>query len=145
VIDLHAVIARRCARANAGRVLILGTTFTIESQRLRAAFWQAGVDAAPPIDAITRAEVAQVIAEAQRLQLRGAADRLARIARTAIAHSVTPLIVCLACTELLLAFPEYRCTPIFEVGGIRYVNPSALHMDAAFDFAVQEAETQAPT
>jgi aspartate racemase len=139
VIDLHAVIAQRCARADARRVLVLGTTFTMESQRLRNAFAQAGVDAAAPQDAVARAELAQVIAEVLRNRLAGAAERIARIARTAIARSAAPQTVCLACTELLLAFPEHRRTAIFEVDGVRYANASALHMDAAFDFAVQEA------
>jgi aspartate racemase len=143
VLDLHEVIAQRCALAGARRVLILGTAFTMQSQRLRNAFSQAGVDAAPPADPTARAEVAQVIADAHRLRAAGAAERIARIACTAITQSAASLTVCLACTELLLAFPEHRRTAMFEVDGIRYVNASALHMEAAFDFAATATESKA--
>ena len=39
-------------------------------------------------------------------------------------------IVCLACTELPLAFPEYRESASFESDGFRFVNTTVAHIDA---------------
>jgi aspartate racemase len=136
VIDLYAVIAEHCARINAGRVLILGTAFTMKSQRLRNAFAKVGVDAAAPQGAAAQ-EVVQLIADLHVTRLAEAPERIARIARIAFAQSTALQTVCLACTELLLAFPKHRRAAAFEVDDIRYTNASALHMDAAFALAVR--------
>jgi aspartate racemase len=136
VIDLYAVIAEHCARIAAGEVLILGTAFTMKSQRLRNAFARVGVQAAAPQGAAAQ-EVMHLIADLNLNRLASAAGRIAQIARISFARSTASQTVCLACTELLLAFPEHRRTVAFEVDGIRYTNASALHMDAAFEFAVQ--------
>ena len=39
-------------------------------------------------------------------------------------------VVCLACTELPLAFPEHRDAAAFEHGGFRFVNTTAAHVEA---------------
>jgi aspartate racemase len=136
VIDLYAVIAEHCARIEAGRVLILGTAFTMKSQRLHNAFATVGVNAAAPQGAAAR-DVVQLIADLHINRLAGARERIARIARISFAQPTAPQTVCLACTELVLAFPEHKRTAAFELDGIRYINASALHMDAAFELAMQ--------
>jgi hypothetical protein len=47
-------------------------------------------------------------------------------------------VVCLACTELSSAFQEQRMLPTFEQHGVVYINSTAVHINAAFDFAVGE-------
>jgi aspartate racemase len=136
VIDLYAVIAEHCARIDPGHVLILGTAFTMKSQRLRNAFARFGVDATAP-QGVAEQEVVQLIADLHVNRLADAAERIARIARISFAQSAAPQTVCLACTELLLAYPQYRRTASFNVDGVRYTNASALHMNAAFDLAMQ--------
>jgi aspartate racemase len=137
VIDLYAVIAQHCARVSARSVLILGTSFTMKSAMLRSAFAQSGVEAAAPHTAAARVEVAQLVRELQLNRLEGAAQRIDRIVRFSSTHFTVAPTACLACTELLLAFPEHKRTAMFEVDGIRYINASALHMDAAFQLAEQ--------
>jgi aspartate racemase len=44
--------------------------------------------------------------------------------------------VCPACTELPLAFQEQKMLATFEHDGILYINTTAVHISAAFDFAV---------
>ena len=44
-------------------------------------------------------------------------------------------LVCLACTELPLAFPEQKTLTLFESGGVRYMNTTAVHIRAVFDCA----------
>jgi aspartate racemase len=45
-------------------------------------------------------------------------------------------VVCLACTELPLAFKERKMLTTFEYDGVSYINTTAVHIVAAFDFAV---------
>jgi aspartate/glutamate racemase len=51
------------------------------------------------------------------------------------ATSGEPSAVCLSCTELSLAFPEYLNVPIFKIDGITYMNTILIHAKAAFDYA----------
>ena len=44
--------------------------------------------------------------------------------------------VYLGCTELPLAFPAYKHVGVFDVDGVRYVNSTALHIQAAFEYAI---------
>jgi aspartate racemase len=39
-------------------------------------------------------------------------------------------VVCLACTELPLAFPEHKETPCFEADGMWFVNTTMVHIEA---------------
>ena len=43
--------------------------------------------------------------------------------------------VCLACTELPLAFPEYADAPVFSVDDIRFINTSVVHAEAVLQAA----------
>ncbi|MGA8108153.1 MAG: hypothetical protein WB974_01885, partial [Acidobacteriaceae bacterium] len=44
-------------------------------------------------------------------------------------------VVCLACTELPLAFPGRRTYPSFQYGGVTYINTVAAHINAALESA----------
>ncbi|HEV2213246.1 MAG TPA: hypothetical protein VGS99_07845, partial [Gammaproteobacteria bacterium] len=63
-----------------------------------------------------------------------AASRLADIVRRHAAGR-PPALVCLACTELPLAFPGSGTRTLIESEGIRYLNSSTVHMHAIFDLA----------
>lgn len=125
------VVAKECARMGANQVLILGTAVTMRSPRFRHKFAEHGIDATGPEDETVRSLTAQLISELQLGHSEGAAQRLDTIARTACQQqfSATPL-VCLACTELPLAFPEMKSRSTFESGGIRYLNSTIVHVDA---------------
>ena len=45
-------------------------------------------------------------------------------------------IVCLACTELPLAFPEHKNSASFVENGITYVNTTVAHVDAAIEMSL---------
>ena len=49
--------------------------------------------------------------------------------------------VCLACTELPLAFPEFKTLPVFDYEGVSYINTTAVHINAVLDLAAQESRT----
>jgi len=137
VINIFEVVAKESARMGASEVLILGTDTTMRSARFREEFAKYGVEAAGPRDETGRAMTAGLIAELQLGKLERAAERLGGIVKSAFATQFTRQpVVCLACTELALAFAEQKTLATFEYDGVLYINSAAVHINAAFDFAV---------
>lgn len=139
VISILEVAAKESARIGACEVLILGTALTMRSPRFREGFAKYGVEAAGPHDEGLRALTVGLIDELQLGKLEGVAERLGRIAKMSFEQQFgAQPVVCLACTELPLAFQEKKMRTGFEYDGIVYINTAALHINAAFDFAVNE-------
>jgi len=139
VISILDAAARESAHVGAREVLILGTALTMRSPRFRESFAQHGIEASGPNDDTVRVLTADLIADLQLGKRESAADQLGRIARTSFTNQFkSQPIVCLACTELPLAFPEKKMLATFEHDGITYINSTAVHINAAFDFAVNE-------
>jgi aspartate racemase len=103
------------------------------------AFAKYGVEVAGPHDETARAMTVELITELQLGKPDGAAERLAEIAKISFGRQfkaqAQPL-VCLACTELPLAFQEQKVLATFEYHGVLYINTTAAHINAAFDFTV---------
>ncbi len=136
VVGIFHATARACADLGARRALILGTSTTMGSRRLVQVFRASGIDAGGPPEKRVGSEVERVIADLQERRDEGAADRIHGLVRMALGGPPpSGCVVCLACTELPLAFPSGRDLPTFEVRGVRYVNSTAAHVDAAFRLA----------
>ena|GEM_PF-2760006 len=111
--------AKQCARIGVSKVLILGTSATMNSLRLRIGL----------IAALQAAEVAEV---------EEATERLGDVARTSFQTQFSgPPVGCLACTELPFAFQDNSFEPTFEADGVLYINTSILHIEAAIQSAVE--------
>jgi aspartate racemase len=137
VISIVEATAQESARIGASEVLLLGTEPIMTSSILREEFAKHGVDAAGPYDEEAKARTIDLIAELRIGKLNGAAEKLGKIARISFERQFrTQPAVCLACTELPLAFPEQKMLSTFERGGVLYINTTAVHIDAAFNFAV---------
>jgi len=137
VISIFEAVAKESTRIGATEVLILGTPLTMRSPKFREAFAKCGVEAGGPHDDSARTKTEELIAELQLGRVERAAERLGKIARMSFKRqSKAQAVVCLACTELPLAFQEQKGLATFECDGIRYINSSAAHVGAAFDFAV---------
>ena len=136
VINLIDVAAAAGARIGARQVLVLGTELTMGSAIFRAAFADHGIEATGPRERKARNVVIDLIAELQLGKHDGFAERIGSIARRSSKQEFTaPLVVCLACTELPLAFPEAGILAVFEFDGITYINTPAAHIRATFDYA----------
>jgi len=136
VLSSFDAVASACARIDVRRVLILGTAVTMGSPALRSAFADRGIEAAGPGSDGARAAIVDLIARLQLGEAADAADLLGRTARAALAGAGGA--VCLACTELPLAFPEAQTLPVFEVEGVVYVNTTAVHVAAAFELVTSD-------
>jgi len=133
---LHAV-AIECARIGALRLLVLGTALTMSSSVFRREFARYGIAASGPEKQNVRSAVTELIDDLQRGQFQHAAERLSAIVRASLTPGAACPAVCLACTELPLAFPEQKILPSFELDGITYINTTIVHANAAFDFALE--------
>src|SRR5580704_8604279 len=139
VISILDVIAKESARIGVTEVLILGTAVTMRSASFRERFAKYGIAAAGPRDDSARDLIVELIAELQLGKIEGAAERIEKVARNCFeVQFQTQPAVCLACTELPLAFPEQKTQPSFRHDGITYLNTVAAHINAAFDLAANE-------
>ena len=134
VVDIFDALAAECVRRDESEVLILGTAATMTSARLSAVCASRGVKAAGPEDEGLRSLTVQLSRELQHGVDDAAAARIDDIVRRHAAGRPAPL-VCLACTELPLAFPGSGSRTLIESEGIRYLNSSTVHMHAIFDHA----------
>jgi aspartate racemase len=138
VLSLFEAVASETAQLGVKRVLILGTALTMRSQRFRDEFSKHGIEAAGPRDESARAMTIQLIEGLQLGHLQGAADRLMNIAKLpSEGQDGSQSAVCLACTELPLAFPLSKARPWFELDGTLYINTTIVHARAAFERAVE--------
>lgn len=141
VISILEAVAKESARIGACEILILGTALTMRSQRFREGFAKYGVEAAGPDSESARLMTIDLIAQLQSGRVEGMSERLGSIAKQSFKRQFgAQPVVCLACTELSLAFPEQKMLATFSHGGVLYVNTTAVHINAAFDFAVNSSE-----
>jgi aspartate racemase len=138
VISILDAMARKCKQIGARRVLLLGTGLTMESARFREEFAKRGIDAAGPRDEAMRAMTADLIISLQCGREAGAAEQLNTISQRSLESDsgAERRVVCLACTELPLAFESGKTRDTFEHDGTVYVNSSVVHVNTIFDFAL---------
>jgi aspartate racemase len=141
VISILDEMAKESARIGARQVLLLGTALTMRSSKFRETFAKYGNDASGPRDETLRTTATELITDLQVGNLERAAQRVANVARLSLESQFGDRpAVCLACTELPLAFAEMKQLPTFEYDGILFINVSAVHINAAFDFAVNQEQ-----
>ena len=116
VLNILELAARESARLGAKRVLVLGNDLIMRSARVREAFAKVGVEASGPGDEQARRLVNRIIEGALAGRVGGAAELVGGLARASDKpDSPAPPVVCLASTELPLAFPEHQTQPTFDV------------------------------
>lgn len=137
VLSLFEVVAQACRREGVGRLLILGTEPTMSLPAFPEVLQRHGVQSGVPTAPADRALVHRLIEDLQAGRVGTAAGELHGLVQRcfAAAPGERP-VVALACTELPLAFPAHADDGLFEVDGVRYVNTTALHARAAFDYAM---------
>ena len=137
VISILETAAREARRIGARQVLILGTPLVMRSAKFCEGFAKYGIVATGPREEAPRVMTAELVSELQRGRVEGAAERLAAIVKASFEGQFTGHpVVCLACTELPLAFESLQTHATFKYGGVTYINTTAAHINALFDFAV---------
>jgi aspartate racemase len=139
VINMLDIVAEASSQAGSQEVLILGTALAMRSPKFREPFSKYGIHPFGPGDEALRADTVALVTELQLGNLKDAAQRIGRIARASFVESkATGHAVYLACTELLLAFPDQKDSRTFTHDGIFYLNSTALHIDATFELAIRD-------
>jgi aspartate racemase len=142
VISILDEMAKESARIGAQQVLLLGTALTMRSPKFRKTFSTYGIEASGPPNEALRAMTAELITDLQLGKSESADQRLATVARLSLGDKqfADQPAVCLACTELPLAFARMKQLATFEYDGILFINTTAVHIDAAFNFAVDQGK-----
>ncbi|TAN02526.1 MAG: Asp/Glu racemase [Rhodanobacteraceae bacterium] len=138
VLNILDVAAATCARLGIERVLILGTRIVMTSPFLRSVFLRRGIAACGPRRHSDRQATIAVIEALARGSNAGASRRIHDIVMDArTGNAPRSSAVYLGCTELPLAFAAHKADGVFESDGIRYINSTALHIQAAFEYAIR--------
>lgn len=132
VISIFEAVAKECAQLGVTDMLILGTAPTMDAPNFADVLARFGVKAYAPAAADERAKVVAQIADLQAERRDNAASRLRSVVDASCAPGTGLRTVCLACTELPLAFPAIEAASSLVVDGVRYINTTMIHAKAAF-------------
>ncbi|UWQ25007.1 aspartate/glutamate racemase family protein [Leisingera aquaemixtae] len=136
VLSIFDAAAKATAATGSAQALVLGTAVTMQARNYANVLAEHGVRAN---DTLPDAEIAEMQAmideDFHGGAASGAQDRLLRFCAR---HAQPGTAILLACTELPLAFPDHIDDVSFEAGGFLFVNPSAAHVAAALDLALEE-------
>jgi len=125
--------------ANGGKsALILGTPVTMRSDVYPMAMQNHGVEVLKPVSDEDIDQLDHLIdINLYQGRVEGGADQIVSVSKKYIRNSSNE-IVCLACTELPLAFPQYTDVAFFEYQNLRFINTIAAHVYAVIAAALNE-------
>ncbi len=136
VLNIFEEVAKTCVKSSIVKALILGTEPTMSSQVFPNVLRKHGISGILPNTGNDQDKVISLIGLLQAEKSNKGAEEIQSLADKYLrATSGEPSAVCLSCTELSLAFPEYLNVPIFKIDGITYMNTILIHAKAAFDYA----------
>ena len=124
-----------CA-SGAVRGLVLGTDVTMRSDDYSAALLAKGVRSNDRLPSDVIDELQHVIdTEFDQGGSKAGRAKLLEICKTFVSDRKDTAVL-LACTELPLAFPEHSDAAVFEADGFKFINPTAVHVQAALSLAL---------
>lgn len=134
ILSIYDAAAQATRQAGASCALVLGTTVTMQARDYATTLNTFGITANDPL---ADTEVAQMQAMIDSDFYGGASpDARARLLDFCARHAPKGTAILLACTELPLAFPDHLDDVRFEAEGHLFINPSAAHVAAALDMAL---------
>lgn len=138
IISIFEEVAKVTQKMGVTHALVVGTSVTMRADNYADALKPVGITANERFDDDTVSTMQRLI---DTDFYEGATERgRTELLRFCKAHVPDPAntAVLLACTELPLAFEAHRDDAVFEVDGLRFVNTSVVHADAAFRRAISE-------
>ncbi len=139
VLSIFQAVADVCIRQGIEQFLLLGTEPTMTAGVCPAFMRTHGIHAFAPADTKRQAQVVDLISELFTGKSHAGASRLHDIVDAAYAHTDhSKKTVCLACTELPLAFEGHEQNETFDENGVLYLNTAMIHANAAFQYAINE-------
>jgi aspartate racemase len=137
VISILDTTALESKKLGADRALVLGTSVTMKNRAYRDVLRKHEISAVPQLSDQIIAELDQIIDEDLYVgRIQTARDKITKISKQHIGDPSKD-VVCLACTELPLAYPEHQNSASFVDQGITYINTTVAHVDVIFETAIE--------
>ncbi len=138
VLSIYEAIADECKKQNIDQFLLLGTEPTMKSNSLPEFMAKRDIDAFPPPNADLQLKVVNLISDLFEGKTDNGRPVLNEVVNSAYEQmDKKQKTVCLACTELPLAFSGKVHLTTFAEKKVTYLNTTIIHAKAAFDYAVQ--------
>ncbi len=135
ILSIFDATADATASTGATNALVLGTAVTMRATKYADRLAAEGITANTRLP---EPEIAEMQAMIDSDFYGGASDTAhARLLAFCNKHATPGTAILLACTELPLAFPDHLDDPVFEADGHLFVNPSAAHVAAALNEALE--------
>ncbi len=135
ILSIFDATADATASTGATNALVLGTAVTMQATNYADRLAAEGITANTRLP---EPEIAEMQAMIDSDFYGGASDTaLARLLAFCNKHAAPGTAILLACTELPLAFPDHLDDPVFEADGHMFINPSAAHVAAALNEALE--------
>ncbi len=139
VLSILEAVAETCRLKEIDEFLLLGTEPTMNSGLFSDYLKGRGIHAFVPPNDDFKADVAELTSELFKGHNYNGGSRLDRIVRSSYKRMGNKKkVVCLACTELPLAFERKEQLETFENNGILYLDTAIIHANAAFRYAIEE-------
>lgn len=133
LLSVYTAVGDECKKMGMNNLLVLGTSQTMGSPAFVSEMKSIGVVAMYPSTADLKNKIAEVISLLYENKSEGMEKVINKIVRVCITpEDLKHTAVCLACTELPLAFSQYSSEPHFSINGIHYINSTVVHARAAF-------------
>jgi aspartate racemase len=130
VVSILDATAQAVRNLSGERALILGTSVTMGSPAYAVTLEKYGIEALPRLDEKGAYELDRLIdIDLFQGEIEGARERILSLCRELVGDR-TKDVVCLACTELPLAFPEHKEVASFKVDNMWFVNTTVVHIEA---------------
>ncbi|KIC41825.1 Asp/Glu racemase [Ruegeria sp. ANG-S4] len=135
ILSIFDATAEATASTGASKALVLGTAVTMQASNYADRLAAEGITANTRLPAPEIAEMQAMIDS----DFYGGASETAHTRLLAFCnrHATPGTAILLACTELPLAFPDHLDDPVFEADGHLFINPSAAHVAAALNEALE--------
>lgn len=138
VLSIFEAVAATCKAHGVSDCLILGTEPTMDSGIFPGYLKRHGVNGFAPPEAALKAKVTGLISELFKGKSDNGSARIDEVVRASCDQTEgKQSIVCLACTELPLAFEGKEQCETFHHNGVFYLNTTMIHANATFRYAVE--------
>ncbi len=138
VISIFEAVAKTAKTKGIDDFLLLGTEPTMSSGIFPEYLKRHGINAFVPPDDNMKSKVADLISELFKGKSENGRSLINQIVRSSYEQTDTKeKVVCLACTELPLAFEGKEQLETFEDNGVFYLNTTIIHANATFRYAVE--------
>jgi aspartate racemase len=138
IISIFEAVAKTCRGNGIEEFLLLGTEPTMNSGKFPEYLRKEGIKAFIPSDEDVKSNVVALISELFKGKSDNGRPRMNQIVQSAYEQMENKeKVVCLACTELSLAFEGKEQFETFEDNGVFYLNTAIIHANATFRYAIE--------